>query len=73
MKNRILLAAGRLAVSRRAPSSASGGELVERIVARVNDRLITQTEFDKRMDGRAARAPTRPRTSPSSRRTRWTT
>ena len=26
-----------------------GGELVERIVARVNDRLITQSEFDKRV------------------------
>lgn len=29
---------------------ASGADLVERIVARVNDRLITQTEFDKRVD-----------------------
>lgn len=29
---------------------AFSAELVERIVARVNDRLITQTEFDKRVD-----------------------
>lgn len=29
---------------------APGADLVERIVARVNDRLITQTEFDKRVD-----------------------
>jgi peptidyl-prolyl cis-trans isomerase SurA len=26
------------------------GELIEKIVARVNDKLITQTEFDKRME-----------------------
>jgi len=31
-------------------SVAFGADLVERIVARVNDRLITQTEFDKRVD-----------------------
>ena len=37
----------------------SGGELVERIVARVNDRLITQSEYDRRvtMAMRAPRAP----------------
>ena len=29
--------------------AAPGAEMVERIVARVNDRLITQTEFDKRI------------------------
>jgi peptidyl-prolyl cis-trans isomerase SurA len=32
---------------------AFGADLVERIVARVNDRLITQTEFDKRVDNLA--------------------
>jgi parvulin-like peptidyl-prolyl isomerase len=31
-------------------SAALSADLVERIVARVNDRLITQTEFDKRVD-----------------------
>ena len=37
----------------------SGAELVERIVARVNDRLITQSEFDKRVDltSKAPQAP----------------
>jgi len=34
-----------------AAPAASAAELVERIVARVNDRLITQSEFDKRVDG----------------------
>jgi peptidyl-prolyl cis-trans isomerase SurA len=40
-------------------AGATGAELVERIVARVNDRLITQSEFDKRlaMAMRAPRAP----------------
>ena len=38
---------------------AFGAELVERIVARVNDRLITQTEFDKRLDA-AQHAPNAP-------------
>ena len=37
----------------------SAADLVERIVARVNDRLITQTEFDKRVDAlaKAQQAP----------------
>ncbi len=41
---------------------AFGAELVERIVARVNDRLITQTEFDKRVAAaqHAPNAPTDP-------------
>jgi peptidyl-prolyl cis-trans isomerase SurA len=43
---RVFLAAF-LALS--ATSLLSAGELVERIVARVNDRLITQSEFDKRV------------------------
>lgn len=30
-------------------ASLSGAELVERIVARVNDKLITQSEYDKRL------------------------
>src|SRR6516165_4429467 len=38
-------------------------ELVEQIVVRVNDRLITQSEFDKRL-AIAARAPNHP-TDPS--------
>ncbi|MGH9400360.1 MAG: SurA N-terminal domain-containing protein, partial [Thermoanaerobaculia bacterium] len=33
-----------------------GAELVERIIARVNDRLITQSEFDKRVEA-VSRAP----------------
>ena len=37
-------------------SAAPGAELVEQIVVRVNDRLITQSEFDKRL-AIAARAP----------------
>ncbi|MEP6768171.1 MAG: SurA N-terminal domain-containing protein, partial [Acidobacteriota bacterium] len=40
-----------------APSPA--GELVERIVARVNDRLITQSEFDRRLTA-AQNAPNAP-------------
>jgi peptidyl-prolyl cis-trans isomerase SurA len=42
-----------------AASNLFGGELVERIVARVNDRLITQSEYDKRLSVamRAPRAP----------------
>jgi parvulin-like peptidyl-prolyl isomerase len=38
---------------------AFSADLVERIVARVNDRLITQTEFDKRVDqmSKAQQAP----------------
>jgi parvulin-like peptidyl-prolyl isomerase len=35
---------------------APGAELVERIIARVNDRLITQSELDKRVDT-SAKAP----------------
>ncbi len=48
MKNRmkrILLAAGIAA-----GASLAGAELVERILARVNDRLITQSEYDKRLE-----------------------
>jgi parvulin-like peptidyl-prolyl isomerase len=37
-----------------------GAEMVERIVARVNDRLITQSEFDKRMEA-AKHAPNAPK------------
>jgi parvulin-like peptidyl-prolyl isomerase len=44
-----------------AGSALSGAELVEQIVVRVNDRLITQTEFDKRL-AIAAKAPGRTRT-----------
>jgi parvulin-like peptidyl-prolyl isomerase len=46
------LAALAFAVS--ASVSLSAAELVDRVVARVNDRLITQSEFDRRFD--AARA-----------------
>jgi parvulin-like peptidyl-prolyl isomerase len=56
MKNRMkrtLLAAAILGV---AASGLSAAELVERIVARVNDRLITQSEYDKRL-AVALRAP----------------
>lgn len=35
---------------------ASGAELVERIIARVNDRLITQSELEKRVDA-STKAP----------------
>lgn len=46
--------------------AVSGAELVERIVARVNDRLITQSEFDKRVEtnvkgAQAARDPSQSR------------
>ena len=41
------------------PAGGSGAELVERIVARVNDKLITQSEFDHRVDGARA-APNAP-------------
>jgi len=44
MGARFLLFAGALGVA----GSVSAGELVESIVARVNDRLITHTEFEKR-------------------------
>jgi parvulin-like peptidyl-prolyl isomerase len=44
---RTVLAAGAAALVLAATAPAA--ELVERIVARVNDRLITQTEFDKRI------------------------
>jgi parvulin-like peptidyl-prolyl isomerase len=47
MKKRSWLAA--LALGTFAILPLSGAELVERIVARVNDRLITQSEFDKRV------------------------
>src|SRR5262245_25869602 len=33
-----------------ASASLAGAELVERILARVNDRLITQSEYDKRLE-----------------------
>jgi parvulin-like peptidyl-prolyl isomerase len=55
MKKRILLAA--LLAVFAVPLFAA--EMVERIVARVNDRLITQTEFDKRMEA-ARHAPNAP-------------
>ena len=44
MRKRILVLAGVLSAS-----FLPAAELVERIVARVNDRLITQSEFDKRL------------------------
>jgi len=46
MKSRFLIAVAVLAIS--APAFAT--ELVEKIVARVNDRLITKSEFNKRME-----------------------
>src|SRR5215472_6447729 len=46
MKSRFLIAVAVLAIS--APAFAT--ELVEKIVARVNDRLITSSEFAKRME-----------------------
>ena len=46
MKSRFVTALAVLAIS--APVFAT--ELVEKIVARVNDRLITNSEFVKRMD-----------------------
>lgn len=57
---RTVLAAGAAALVLAATAPAA--ELVERIVARVNDRLITQTEFDKRISmaqkvGRAGDSP----------------
>ena len=55
MKKRSLLAGLVLAIALPLPA----GELVERIVARVNDRLITQTEFDRRMEA-ARHAPNAP-------------
>jgi peptidyl-prolyl cis-trans isomerase SurA len=42
-----------------AASSLSAAELVEQIVVRVNDRLITQTEFDHRL-AIASKAPNHP-------------
>lgn len=56
MRHRFLAAA--LALSA-AAALASAGELVDRIVARVNDRLITQSEFDRRLDS-ARTAPNAP-------------
>ncbi len=50
MKNRMkrtLFAAAGLAA---AAAFLPGAELVERILARVNDRLITQSEYDKRLE-----------------------
>ena len=40
-------------------SAVFAAELVEQIVVRVNDRLITQSEFDKRL-AVAAKAPNHP-------------
>jgi parvulin-like peptidyl-prolyl isomerase len=42
-----------------AAATLSGAELVDRVLARVNDRLITQTEFDRRLDS-ARSAPNAP-------------
>ena len=56
MKNRFLPAIAAVSLAA-APLSAA--EMVERIVARVNDRLITQTEFDKRLEA-ARHAPNAP-------------
>ncbi len=42
-----------------AAAAATGAELVEQIVVRVNDRLITQSEFDKRL-ALASKAPNHP-------------
>jgi parvulin-like peptidyl-prolyl isomerase len=44
---RILFVAAGLAVGGASPA---GAEMVERILARVNDRLITQSEYDKRLE-----------------------
>lgn len=56
MRNRILPAVlAVLSVAATLPAA----ELVERLVARVNDRLITQSEFDKRLDA-ARSAPNAP-------------
>jgi parvulin-like peptidyl-prolyl isomerase len=44
---RILFVAAGLAVG---GASLAGAEMVERILARVNDRLITQSEYDKRLE-----------------------
>ncbi len=57
MKIRSLLLVPLALVASIAPSTA--GELVERIVARVNDRLITQSEFDRRVTA-AQNAPNAP-------------
>ncbi len=61
MNIRPAVAAACLAATFLATSAApaSAGELVERIVARVNDRLITQTEFDRRLTA-AQNAPNAP-------------
>ncbi len=48
MKTRTALAALCLGFALLRP--ASGGEIVERIVARVNDQLIKQSEFDQRIE-----------------------
>ena len=56
MRRPILLAAAALGA---AASFVPAAELVEQIVVRVNDRLITQSEFDKRL-AIAARAPNHP-------------
>ena len=48
-----------LIVGLSAATGLSAAELVEQIVVRVNDRLITQTEFDRRL-ALAAKAPNHP-------------
>jgi peptidyl-prolyl cis-trans isomerase SurA len=54
---RLLLAASLVAAGFAGPVFAA--DVVERIVARVNDRLITQSEFDRRMEA-ARHAPNAP-------------
>src|SRR5262245_52137164 len=56
MKNRMKRSLSLLLLIGASAAALSGAELVERIVARVNDLLITQSEFDKRL-AMAMRAP----------------
>lgn len=59
MKRLVLVVAAACAVG---AASLQGAELIERIVARVNDKLITQSEYDKRLAQaqKAVRAGTDP-------------